>query len=154
MQSRKTQITMVKWTNAGGQTKRANERSFVFRPPAWRRWRNVKTTYSYSCQINIVWIMYAPNSSILHDKEKTGRILGTRHHYLVNVSGLPYSKQIEFQKKKKWWIFWQPDFFKYLHFKYQQFLWKYQILPTLIWTALVLLRSKRAPGQNGAFCKL
>ena len=46
MQSRETQITMVKWTNAGGQTKRANERSFVYRPPAWRRWRNVKTTYS------------------------------------------------------------------------------------------------------------
>ena len=37
---------MVKWTNAGGQTKRANERSFVYRPPAWRRWRNVKTTYN------------------------------------------------------------------------------------------------------------
>ena len=36
---------MVKWTNAGGQTKRANERSFVYSPPAWRRWRNVKTTY-------------------------------------------------------------------------------------------------------------
>ena len=45
MQSRETQITMVKLTNAGGQTKRANERSFVYRPPAWRRWRNVKTTY-------------------------------------------------------------------------------------------------------------
>ena len=44
-QSRETQITMVKWTNAGGQTKRANERSFVYRPQAWRRWRNVKTTY-------------------------------------------------------------------------------------------------------------
>ena len=46
MQSRETQITMVKWTNAGVQTKRANERSFVYRPPAWRRWRNVKTTYA------------------------------------------------------------------------------------------------------------
>ena len=45
MQSRDTQITMVKWTNAGGQTKRANERSFVYRPPALRRWRNVKTPY-------------------------------------------------------------------------------------------------------------
>ena len=45
MQSRETQITMVKWTNAGRQTKRANERSFVYRPPAWRRWRNLKTTY-------------------------------------------------------------------------------------------------------------
>ena len=34
------------WTRTcGGQTKRANERSFVYRPPAWRRWRNVKTTY-------------------------------------------------------------------------------------------------------------
>ena len=46
MQSRETQIAMVKWTNAGGQTKRANERSIVYRPPAWRLWRNVKTTYS------------------------------------------------------------------------------------------------------------
>ena len=45
MQSPETQITMVKWTNTGGQTKRANEWSFVYRPPAWRRWRNVKTTY-------------------------------------------------------------------------------------------------------------
>ena len=44
MQSRETQITMVKWTNAGGQTKGAHEQSFVYRPPAWRRWRNVKTT--------------------------------------------------------------------------------------------------------------
>ena len=42
-----TQITMVKWTNAGGQTKRANEQSFVYRPPAWRRWRVVlKTKHS------------------------------------------------------------------------------------------------------------
>ena len=47
MQSRETQKTMVKWTNAGGQTKRANERSFVYRPPAWRRWRNVKTTSDF-----------------------------------------------------------------------------------------------------------
>ena len=31
MKSRETQITMVKWTNAGGQTKRAKERSFVYR---------------------------------------------------------------------------------------------------------------------------
>ena len=37
---------MVKWTNAGGQTKGANEQSFVYRPPVWRQWRNVKTTYS------------------------------------------------------------------------------------------------------------
>ena len=58
MQSRKTQITMVKWTNAGGQTKRANEQSFVYRPPAWRRWRNVKTTVSEpacSSQFNLQW---------------------------------------------------------------------------------------------------
>ena len=49
MQSRETQITMVKWTDAGGQTKRANERSFAYRPPVWRRWRNVKTTYRKCC---------------------------------------------------------------------------------------------------------
>ena len=32
--------------------------------------------------------MYAANSSILYSKEKTVRILGTWHQYLVNVSGL------------------------------------------------------------------
>ena len=46
MKSRETQITMVKWTNAGGQTKRAKERSFVYRPSAWWGWRNVKSTTS------------------------------------------------------------------------------------------------------------
>ena len=55
MQSRETQITMVKWTNAGGQTKRANERSFVYRPPAWRRWRHVKTTYRSTCFPGLIY---------------------------------------------------------------------------------------------------
>ena len=53
--------------------------------------------YSYRYEINLIRIMYAANSSILYSKEKTGRILGTWHQYLVNVSGLRYSKQIEFQ---------------------------------------------------------
>ena len=60
MQSRETQITMVKWTNAGGQTKPANEWSFVYHPPAWRRWRNVKTTYcllfSVRCRLPLKWV--------------------------------------------------------------------------------------------------
>ena len=44
--------------------------------------------------------MYSANLSILYsNKEKTGRILGTWHQYLVNVSGLCYSKQIEFQEE-------------------------------------------------------
>ena len=30
------------------QSELLNERSFVYHPPAWRRWRNVKTTYSVS----------------------------------------------------------------------------------------------------------
>ena len=47
-QSRETQITIAKWTNAGGQTKRANERSFVYRPPAWRRQTTTTT--------NVAWI--------------------------------------------------------------------------------------------------
>ena len=51
IQSRETERTMVKWTNAGGQTKRANERSFVYRSPAWRRWRNVKTTYFWQSRL-------------------------------------------------------------------------------------------------------
>ena len=40
-----TEITMMKCANAGGRTKRTNERSIVFRPPAWSRWHRVKTTY-------------------------------------------------------------------------------------------------------------
>ena len=64
-----TQITMVKWTNAGGQTMRANERSFVYRPPAWRQWRNVKTTYTWtaswhSCEFTGSWILEASAKSI------------------------------------------------------------------------------------------
>ena len=41
--------------------------------------------------------MYTANSSILYSKEKTVRILGTRHQYLVTVSVLRYFEQIEFQ---------------------------------------------------------
>ena len=43
--------------------------------------------------------MYTANSSILYSNEKTVRILGTWHQNLVNVSGLRYSKQIEFQEE-------------------------------------------------------
>ena len=42
--------------------------------------------------------MYTANSPILYSKEKTVRILGIWHQNLVNVSGLRYSKQIEFQE--------------------------------------------------------
>ena len=55
--------------------------------------------YSYWYEINLIRIMYTANSSILYSKEKTVRILGTWHQYLVNVSGLRYSKQIEFQEE-------------------------------------------------------
>ena len=71
----------------------------------------------------------------------------------INIHGKKYGIRrfgkplVNFRKRGN-----TTDFFKNLHFKYQQFLWKYQILPTLILTALVSLRSKRAPGQNGAFC--
>ena len=41
--------------------------------------------------------MYAAKSSILYSNERTGRIQGTWHQHLENVSGLRYSKQIEFQ---------------------------------------------------------
>ena len=43
--------------------------------------------------------MYAANSLILYSKDKTVRILGTLYQYLVNVSCLRYSKQIEFQEE-------------------------------------------------------
>ena len=55
--------------------------------------------YSYRYEINLTRIMYTANSSILYRKEKTVWILGTWHQYLVNVSGLCYSKQIEFQEE-------------------------------------------------------
>ena len=42
--------------------------------------------------------MYAVYLSI-QQREKTVRILGTWRQYLVNVSGLRYSKQIEFQEE-------------------------------------------------------
>ena len=56
--------------------------------------------------------MYTANSSILYSKEKTVRILGTWHQYLVNLSGLCYSKN------KKNVINFLRTFFKYLRFKY------------------------------------
>ena len=46
--------------------------------------------YSYRYEINLIRIMYTANSSILYSKEKTVRILGTWHQYLLNVSGLRY----------------------------------------------------------------
>ena len=55
--------------------------------------------YSYRYEINLIRIMYTANSSILYSKEKTVRILGTWHQYLVNLSGFRYSKQIEFQEE-------------------------------------------------------
>ena len=57
----------------------------------------ISFNYSYKYEINPIRIIYAASSSILYSKEKTGRILGTWHQYLMNVSGLRYSKQIEFQ---------------------------------------------------------
>ena len=43
--------------------------------------------------------MYTANSLVRFSKEQTGRILGTWRQYLVNVNGLRYSKQIEFQEE-------------------------------------------------------
>ena len=86
--------------------------------------------------------MYSANSSILCSKEKIGRIVGTWHEYLVNISGLRYFKQIEFQGEI-------TKFLKNLSSlniftsNIKQFLWKYHILPTYFWTALVLLRSEQ-----------
>ena len=58
-----------------------------------------KLYYSFRYEINLIRIMYTANSSILYSKEKTVRILGTRHQNLVNFSGFRYSKQIEFQEE-------------------------------------------------------
>ena len=57
-------------------------------------WYVLSFNDSYRYEINPIRIMYTANSSILYGKEKTGRILGTWHQQFVNVSGLPYSKQI------------------------------------------------------------
>ena len=55
--------------------------------------------YRYRCEIDLIRIMYTANSLFLNSKDKTVRILGTWHQYLVNVSGIRYSKQIEFQEE-------------------------------------------------------
>ena len=78
MQSRETQITIVKWTNAGGQTKRANERSFVYRRPAWRRWRNVKATYWTS-----LWQTLADTRARLQCNER--EIIYTNTSLITNI---------------------------------------------------------------------
>ena len=86
--------------------------------------------------------MYAANSSILYSKEKTVRILGTWHQYLVNVSGLRYSKQIEFQEE----LIKLSENLTSLSIytlNVKPFLWKYHTLPTLFWAPLILLRSKQ-----------
>ena len=54
--------------------------------------------YSYIYEINLIHIMYAANSSILYCKEKTGRILGTWHQYLVNVLASVIPNKLNFQK--------------------------------------------------------
>ena len=92
MHSRETQITMVKWTNAVGQTKRANERSFVYRPPAWRLWRNVKTTYNFAgISFFLFWIY---KSILLISLLKTNTI------YFVKCTFLC-------RKLREWW--WKYD---------------------------------------------
>ena len=48
----------------------------------------LSVNYSYRYEITLVRIMYAANSSILHGKEKTGQILGTRHQYLYKTVSL------------------------------------------------------------------
>ena len=55
--------------------------------------------YSYWYEINLIRTNYTANSSILYSKEKSVRILGTWHQNWVNVFGLRYSKQIEFQEE-------------------------------------------------------
>ena len=87
--------------------------------------------------------MHTANSLILYSKEKTGRILGTWHQYSVNVSGLCYSKQIKFLEElinflRTWLIY-----ISIFTLNIKQFLWKYHILPTLFWAALILLRGKQ-----------
>ena len=51
------------WTD-----KASYERAFVCRPPAWRRWRNVKTTY-FTAVITGLWFVfdweYGSNDQIL-----------------------------------------------------------------------------------------
>ena len=100
--------------------------------------------------------MYAANSSILHSKKKIGRILGIWHQHLVNVSGLRYSKQFEFQEKLiNFLTTWLLLSIFTLNVKH--FLWKYHILPNLFLTALVCctvnsVNTVYSPEQNGAFC--
>ena len=98
--------------------------------------------YSYRYEINLIRITYTANSSILYSKEKNWRDNG----HLTSI----FSK-----------CFWPPLFrtkrissrinklsknltsLSIFSLNIKQFLWKYNILATLFWAALILLRSKQ-----------
>ena len=81
--------------------------------------------------------MFAANSSIQHNKEKTDQILGTWRQYLVNVSGLRYSKKKEGISRRIDEFSDNLTSLSIFTSNIKQFLWKYHILyqPFNIWTA-------------------
>ena len=97
--------------------------------------------YSYRYEINLFRKMYTTNSSVLCSKEKNVRTL-----YLVTIFSecfwptLFQTNRISRRIHKRSENLTSLCIFT-LNMK--QFLWKYHILPTLFWAALIFLRSKQ-----------
>ena len=106
MQSRETQITVVKWTNAGVQTKGANEPSFVDRPPAWRRWRNVKTTSSAVLSLGTVYFSNNLRSADEIVKcEHLTKTLWKKFHTVLSVFEDVITPTLDEKFSELWFIF-------------------------------------------------
>ena len=85
--------------------------------------------YNYRCEINVVRIIYEA-------KKKAKKLAGCWApdiNILVNVSGLRYSKQIEFQEELINLLIENLTSLRIFTLNIKQFLWKYHILPTLFY---------------------
>ena len=115
--------------------------------------------YSYRYEINLIRKMYSTNSSVLDSKEKTVRTL-----YLETIFSecfWPTLFQTNRISRRIHKLSENLTSLSVFTLNMKQFLWKYHILPTLFWAALILLRSKprkylpwkvSSPEQNAVFC--
>ena len=137
MQSRETQITLVKWTNADGQTKRANERSFVYRPPAWRRWGNVKTTYWLALKM---WGTrhFGSENFVIRREESLNGTNWYRPALVSFLLSLLYHSAFSFKVSYNyWWWFLKP----WVKFYFELYQKKKKLAPVLkgkIFTIMIL----------------
>ena len=124
-------------------------------------WYTLSFNYCYRYEINLAWIMYTANSSILHRKEKknwpdTGHLTS-----ILSECFWPLLFQTNWISRRINEFSDNLTSLSIFTSNIKQFLWKYHIIPTLFWTPLVLLHSKwrkywpskvYSPEQNSALC--